>query len=103
MIMTKVIYITAQALRRVGFSFHEDQDARVQKMKATVKQLGGLQFNIELFSDESWTAESTNMEGIVTGGMDQSKIGSMIKDAVFTYFEIPPYLCNDTLLRGSDA
>lgn len=100
--MTKAIYLFAQLLRRVGFEFHEENDPRVKSMRETIHKLEGLQFNIEVFPDGSWSAESTNIDGIITGGTNKKKINETIKDAVFTYFEIPPQLCNDTLVRTSD-
>ena len=100
--MTKAIYRLAQALRRLGFNFHEDQDPRVQAMRKAIRDLGSIKFNIEVFKDGSWAAESINMDGIITGGTNKDHINETLKDAVFTYFEIPPHLCNDGLVKGSD-
>lgn len=100
--MTKIIYQLAQILRRVGFNFHEEKDPRVQAMREMIKKLGSIQFNIEVFPDGSWAAESTNIDGIATGGTNKENINESIKDAVFTYFEIPPQLCHDHLMRTSD-
>ncbi len=100
--MVKLVYRLAQLLRRTGFSFHEEQDPRVQVMKKMIKELGSIQFDIQVLNDGSWVAESVNIDGIITGGTKKDGINDAIKDAVFTYFEIPPQLCNDVLLRGSD-
>lgn len=100
--MTKVVYKLAQMLRRVGFDFHEENDPRVKIMREAIRKLGSIQFKIEVFSDGSWAAESTNLDGIITGGTNKDRINETIKDAVFTYFEIPPQLCNDKLMKGSD-
>ncbi|MFH1621039.1 MAG: hypothetical protein ABIB04_03065 [Patescibacteria group bacterium] len=100
--MTKVVYKLAQALRRVGFNFHEENDPRVKAMREAIHRLGSIQFEIEVFADGSWAAESVNVDGIITGGTNKDNINKTIKDAVFTYFEIPPQLCNDKLMKGSD-
>jgi hypothetical protein len=100
--MTKVIYRLSQALRRLGFSFHEERDPRVQAMRKAIRDLGSINFNIEVFKDGSWAAESINIDGIITGGTNKDHINETLKDAVFTYFEIPPHLCNDALVKGSD-
>jgi len=100
--MTKVVYKLAQALRRIGFNFHEENDSRVKAMREEIRKLGGVQFNIEVFGDGTWAAESTNVDGIITGGTNRMNINETLKDAVFTYFEIPPQLCNDALMRAPD-
>lgn len=100
--MTKAVYKLAQILRRLGYRFHEENDPRVLAMRKAIRDLGSIQFNIEVFKDGSWAAESINVDGIITGGTKKENINDAIKDAVFTYFEIPPQLCNDALMRGSD-
>ena len=97
--MTKVIYTLARILRRLGFQFHEDTDFRVKAMHETISKLGSIQFSIEISSDGAWVAESTNIDGIITGGTSKESINEHLKDAVFTYFEIPPHLCNETLVK----
>ena len=100
--MTKVVYTLAQALRRIGFNFHEENDPRVLSMTKAIRDLGSIQFTIEVFPDGSWAAESMNIDGIMTGGTNKDNINETITDAVFTYFEIPPHLCSDALVKGSD-
>ena len=100
--MANVIYKLARALRRLGFNFHEENDPRVKAMRETIRKLGSIQFKIEVFPDGSWAAESMNLDGIITGGTNKDSINETLKDAAFTYFEIPPQLCNDTLMRASD-
>lgn len=100
--MTKFLYLFAQFLRRIGVNFHEENDARVRLMQETIKRLCGIQFKIEVSPDGSWVAESTNIDGIITGGTGRDQINDIIKDAVFTYFEIPPHLCNDKLVKTSN-
>ena len=90
-------------MRQWGYDFHEGSDERIQAMKRGIQRLGGqVEFKIEQYPDGSWTAESVNLDGIITGGKDVKKISSTIRDAVFTYFGIPPYLCNDLLLRADN-
>lgn len=99
-----VIYVTAQRLRKLGFNFNEEANERVVNMRSTIHALDNhaIQFIIEQYPDGSWSAESTNIDGIMTGGQDTREIPAMIKDAIFTYFEIPPKLCIDGLLRSDN-
>lgn len=99
--MNQIIYKIAQGLRKIGVNFHEINDPRVKAMQATIQKLGSVEFKIELESDGSWVAESMNIDGIITGGSKRQNINEMIRDAIFTYFEIPPYLCNDALVTSS--
>ena len=72
-------------------------------MLEEIRQLnGGIKFNIDHYPDGTWTAESTNVDGIITGGNDVKETSSMIKDAIFTYYQIPPQLCNDSLLKSDN-
>lgn len=98
--MNKIIYTLAQTLRRAGYRFHEDEDPRVMAMRQMVRQLGGIDFSIEILQDGTWLAESKNIDGLVSGGRNTQNIPETLKDAIFTYFEIPPHLCNDALLTA---
>ncbi|MFH1457474.1 MAG: hypothetical protein ABIF17_05230 [Patescibacteria group bacterium] len=101
--LNKTIYIIAKHLRGWGYDFNETNDARVRAMKQEIQHLGGqIEFKIEQYPDGSWTAESVNLDGIITGSADTKKISATIKDAIFTYFGIPPHLCNDTALRADN-
>ena len=95
--MNHFIYKFSNLLRKVGFNFHENTHEKVLAMQAEMKRLGKIEFKIEQYPDGSWTAESVNIDGIITGGDNSKSITNTLKDAVFTYFEIPPHLCNDTL------
>lgn len=95
----KIIYNSAQFLRNRGFDFHESTNLKVQEMKDKIAQLDAIKFKIEFHPDGSWTAQSVNIDGIITGSSDVKEINSLIKDAIFTYFEIPSHLCNDRLIR----
>lgn len=97
----KIIYKFAQILRVLGVDFGEKSSQKVQEMRVKIHQLGAIKFKIEFYPDNSWSAESTNIDGIITGSKDIKEMNSFIRDAVFTYFEIPPHLCNDELIRTS--
>ncbi|MFA6447703.1 MAG: hypothetical protein WCW31_05670 [Patescibacteria group bacterium] len=102
-LLNKTISLAANAMRRCGYDFNEQADCRVQDMKKEIRQLGGsIEFKIEQYPDGSWAAESTNVDGIITGGESTKKISFTIKDAIFTYFGIPPQLCTDNLLRADN-
>jgi len=100
--LNKLIYTIANVARKAGYSFNEAVDVRVVAMKKEIEKIGKIEFKIEQYPDGSWAAESTNFDGIMTGGSSTEHMSSMIKDAVFTYFEIPPHLCNDALLKGDN-
>ena len=97
--LNKLVYRLAHAARKAGINFHEEGDARVQAMQKEINRLGGIQFNIEVDKDGNWAAESTNIDGIITGGYSFQDAATYIKDAIFTYFCIPPHLCNDALVK----
>ena len=94
----KFIYKISNFARKIGFNFNELSDERVINMKKEIDRMGKIEFKIEQYPDGSWAAESINFDGIITGGKNTQKISEAIKDATFTYFEIPSYLCADTLL-----
>jgi predicted RNase H-like HicB family nuclease len=96
------MYHLANGLRKIGVDFHESNDVRVQTMQKTIKKLGSIEFKIELHADGSWVAESVNIDGILTGGTKRKDMNEMIRDAIFTYFEIPPHLCNEKLMHTSE-
>lgn len=102
-ILTKTIYTFSNGLRKYGVNFHEEGDARVVAMKKEIQRLGGkVEFKIEQYPDGTWTRESTNLEGIITGGHSTKDASREIRDAIFTYFGIPPHLCNHDLLKADN-
>lgn len=101
-LINKFIYISAQGLRELGVRFNEKNNPKVQEMREKINQLGAIKFEIEFYPDGSWTAESVNINGIITGSKDSSEINFLLKDAIFTFFEIPPYLCNDNLIKADN-
>jgi len=100
--MRKYIYNIANLIRKVGFDLNEKNDKRVLEMQKEISKIGKLEFKIEQYPDGSWVAESVNIDGILTGGKTTKNMSATIKDAVYTYFEIPPYLCVDSLLKGDN-
>lgn len=99
-----VIYQLAHLARKAGYDFQEASDSRVLAMQDAIAKLGGgVKFSITTDGKTGeWAAESVGLEGIITGGKHFSpqEVNATIKDALFTYFDIPPHLCNDTLLRS---
>ncbi len=102
-LLNKTINLVAQQMRQFGYDFGGDRDARVQSMKKEIKRVGGrIEFKIEQYPDGLWTAESVNLDGIITGGKNTKEITPAIRDAMFTYFGIPAYLCDDAILRADN-
>lgn len=101
-LVNQSIYQISRLMRRFGITMHEENDPRVIAMKREIQKLGRIEFRIEQHPDGVWSAESVNIDGIITGGDHGSDISASIKDAVFTFFEIPPQLCNDILLRSDN-
>ena len=88
----------------LNFPITPEKDSRVQAMKAAIEQVGGkLTFTVRRYTD-GWTAECKEMGGIVTGGTEsnptEQEINDNIRDAIFTAFCIPPYLCKDGLIKN---
>ncbi len=100
-----LMYRVAQGLRGFGYQFHEERDVRVQKMREVIERVEGIKFHIENADDGTWVAESTNIDGIITGGNNYpDDVNIQIRDAIFTYFGIPSHLCNPTLVaRENEA
>ncbi|MFA6548180.1 MAG: hypothetical protein WCT11_04580 [Candidatus Magasanikbacteria bacterium] len=102
-LLNKTIYLAAKQMRQWGYNFNEGSDQRILDMKKEINRLGGrIEFKIEQYPDGSWTAESVNLDGVITGGTNTKEATPTIRDAVFTYFGIPPYLCNDAVLRADN-
>ena len=102
-LLNKTIYLVAKQLRQWGYNFNEDADQRVLVMKKEIQHLGGkIEFKIEQYPDGSWSAESVNLDWVITGGTSTKEVTNIIKDSIFTYFGIPPHLCNDAVLRADN-
>lgn len=97
------IYLIANILRRFGFDFVSPGDSRVEAMKEEIQKIGGrIEFKIEQYPDGSWSAQSANIEGIITGGKTTKHILATIKDAIFTYFGLPAAFCDEALLKADN-
>lgn len=83
----------------MGHAFRGGNQPERCRYGKKIKELGRIEFKLEFYPDGSWSAESTNIEGIATGSRNRKDISRLLKDAVFTYFEIPPYACADRLIR----
>jgi hypothetical protein len=92
------IFSTNKTLRKLGIDISDGKHPAVSEMQKSIMQSGGITFKYELYPDGSWTAESTNFDGIITGERSTKKINSIVKDAIFTYFGVPAQHCNDELL-----
>lgn len=99
---TKMIFEASVVLRKFGFHFNEVQNPSIIEMRRVLSDLNSIQFKIEFYPDGKWTAESENIDGIITGGDDNKKIKEELKDAIFTYFDVPPHLANDALIRANN-
>lgn len=102
-IINQTIYFLYKVMRQLGFGDSKQNDLRLEIMKKEIAKAGGkIEFRIEQYPDGSWTAESVNIDGIITGGKITKNVSSTIKDAIFTYFGIPPYLCKDDALKADN-
>ena len=99
---TSLAYKFSKFMREQGRRLNPLENEAVIHMRSEIDQLDeGIQFTVSTYEDGSWMAKSTNVEGILSGGRDASEIPEVIKDAIFTYYDIPPKYCNDDLLRGT--
>ena len=98
----KFIFHGSKLLRKAGVNFHERNNPAVLEMEKKIHELGSIEFKTEFYPDGSWVAESTNIDGIITGGAETKEMSALIKDAIFTYFRIPPHLSHDSLLRANN-
>lgn len=100
---TSLTFKFVNLAKRMGVKTNPLSNQNVRHMRDAIDAAGegGIKFEISTYADGSWSAKSTNVDGIITGGLDQSEVTEMIKDAVFTYFAIPPQYCDDALLKGS--
>lgn len=100
---TSLSYKFANVAKKAGYKFRSHTNTDVIAMRDEIAKLGtnGINFNISIERDGSWYAESTNVDGIISGGFDVKEINEMLKDAVFTYYGVAPQHCDDTLLKSS--
>lgn len=98
----ELVFKFSDALRRIGINIDDGKHQTILDMQKRIHQLNTLNFKIDIHPDGSWVAESVNVDGIITGGTSSKEMNTLIKDAIFTYFEIPPHLCNDSLLLANN-
>lgn len=100
---TSLAFKVATLARKYGLKVNDLKNPSVASMKDAIESLGpeGIQFAISGYEDGSWMAKSVNVDGILTGGDDMAECTELIKDAIFTYYEVPPQFCNDALLHKS--
>jgi len=102
-IINQTIYFLYKKLSQMGINLSDQNDSRLEAMKREIAKAGGkIEFKIEQYPDGSWTAQSINIDGIITGNRTTKNISATIKDAIFTYFGVPPYLCQDDLLKSDN-
>ena len=96
-------YKIAKLLRKAGAKFDAAKCPEVINMQEVVAALSGgsIQFTVSREPNGDWIAESVNIRGILTGGTAADDVNKMIKDAIFTYFEVPARYCDDALIRAS--
>ena len=99
--LSKIIFTASNLARKFGVDFHEIRNPAVVSMREQITALGSIEFKIDYYPDGSWSAESTNIDGIMTGSANVKDVDELLRDAIFTYYKIPPYICNDQLLRSS--
>lgn len=103
-LQNQAIYMISNAVRKRGWHINDTKNPQVQDMQSTIASLEdkAIHFYIEQSPDGTWVAQSTNIDGIMSGGKDPKEIPELLRDAVFTYFEVPPIHCNDALLKSDN-
>jgi len=96
-------YQLASYMRSKGYNFKEHLRPEVIEMQKEINALSNksINFEIKVYPDGSWTAIATNVKGLLTGSHKQSEINELIKDAIFTYYGVPPKYAHDKLLRNT--
>ena len=97
-------YKMAKTIKNLGINFDARECEAVHNMRDVIASLPGasIQFAISREPNGNWVAESINISGILTGGTAKDDAQEMIKDAIFTYFEIPARYCDDSIIRAVD-
>ena len=90
-----VRYKVAKLLRKAEARFDAAKCPEVVNMKEVIEALNGgsVQFVVSREPNGDWIAESVNIRGILTGGTAADNVNKMLKDAIFTYFEVPARYC----------
>lgn len=100
---TSLSYKLAHIARNHGVDFKTEDDPTVLAMRKEMSRLddGQVNFSVTVERDGTWYAESTNVDGLLTGGDNQAEINEMLKDAIFTYYGIDAKHCDDAILRST--
>ena len=96
-------YRLVKIAKKVGTNFDPTNNEAENNMKEVINSLptSNIQFVISKEPNGDWVAESVNLSGILTGGTAEDNIEEMIKDAIFTYFEVPARFCDNSLIRST--
>jgi predicted RNase H-like HicB family nuclease len=97
------VFKLADFMRKHGYNFREETRPEVALMQKEIASLDNrsINFAIKYYPDGSWVAKSSNVDGILTGGRNQAEAQELIKDAIFTYYGVPPQYARDSLLRNT--
>ena len=74
--LTKFLFNVGQLMRQMGFDFKEIHNPAFFDMQKKLHELGGINFKIEYHPDGSWSAESINIDGIITNIGPKKYIGN---------------------------
>jgi predicted RNase H-like HicB family nuclease len=102
MMFTRIIFRASQLLQKIGLRLNERESLAVLNMRHILQEIGRIEFDVEYHPDGTWVAESKNLDGIITGGKNPSKVEETIKDAIFTYFDIPPQFVDDSMILSDN-
>lgn len=95
-------YILTHLAKNIGVNFDPAKCPKLAEMRKEISELpNGIQFTISCNPNGDWVAESVNIPGILTGGTAKDDVDTMIKDAIFTYYGIPPKYCDSNILRNT--
>lgn len=96
-------YKVANLLRNQNNLQKAELCPEVVEMRKDINSLENknINFEIKVYPDGSWTARSTNVDGLLTGSRKQSEANELLKDAILTYYNIPAKYAQDRLLRNT--
>ncbi len=94
-------YRVARFLRRLGIGIDARKHPAVKQLWKTINKLDGHKIVFDFYIEDNgdWSAVSTNLPGLMTGGTASDPIADMISDSIFTYFGVPPEYCDDRILN----
>lgn len=92
---TSLRYRLVKVAKLLGVRFNPEQDEAVAILNKEIRDLKGIQFSIERYPNGDWMAQSTNIDGILTGGTASDDVDDMIKDAILAYYGVSPKYADD--------